>query len=156
MQHIAIMNKKWKLIDKILSGEKSIESRWYVNKISPWGKIKSGEVIYFKDAGDFVTAVAEVENVIYFSRNLDVGLFNFDEDVKEFDSNLILEKYGDKICIQDVDGFDAYAAFKNYCILVAFKNAKRVEPFDIDKTGFGNACAWLCVDDVNKIKKEEK
>lgn len=29
MEHVAIMRKSWGLTDKILSGQKKIESRWY-------------------------------------------------------------------------------------------------------------------------------
>lgn len=41
MDHLAIMNPKRKLIPKILSGEKKIESRWYMMRVAPWDKIKS-------------------------------------------------------------------------------------------------------------------
>ena len=64
MDHVAIMNPGLKLIDRILSGEKKIESRWSKNKIAPWGKVKTGDRIYFKDAGKPVTAVTEVEKVM--------------------------------------------------------------------------------------------
>jgi len=31
MQHIAIMKKSWRLTEKILAGEKTLETRWYKN-----------------------------------------------------------------------------------------------------------------------------
>lgn len=63
MIHIAIMNSRLGLIDKIVSGEKTIESRWYKYRMDPWNKIKVGEKIYFKDTGALVTAMAEVDKV---------------------------------------------------------------------------------------------
>ena len=66
MDHLAIMNPQRKLIPKILSGEKKIESRWYMMKIAPRERIHIGDTVYFKDAGKEVTAMAEVENVIQF------------------------------------------------------------------------------------------
>ena len=51
MQHLAIMKKSWNLTDKILTGKKKIESRWYKNKYKPWNKIKTEDVVYFKDSG---------------------------------------------------------------------------------------------------------
>jgi len=39
MDHVAILSKKYELLDKIISGEKTIESRWYVNRIAPWNKM---------------------------------------------------------------------------------------------------------------------
>ena len=67
MHHIAIMKKEWKLTQKILSGEKKIESRWYSNRSAPWGKIKAGETVYFKDSGEPVSIKAEVVKVLEFS-----------------------------------------------------------------------------------------
>ena len=58
MDHVAIMNKRWKLIPKILDGSKTIESRWYVNKIKPWNSIKEDDKIYFKNSGEPITAFA--------------------------------------------------------------------------------------------------
>ena len=66
MDHLAIMNPKWKLIPKILSGEKTIESRRYMMKVAPWNKIQTGDTVYFKDAGKEVAAKAEVESVMQF------------------------------------------------------------------------------------------
>jgi hypothetical protein len=82
MEHIAIMKKSWGLTQKILTGEKSIESRWYKTRCVPWGKIKAREFVYFKDSGEPVTIRAEVEKVMQFS-GLNPG------KVRE-----ILEKYG--------------------------------------------------------------
>ena len=56
MHHVAIMNKSWNLIPKIISGEKSIESRWYQTKRTPWDKIKAGDKIFFKNSGEAIIA----------------------------------------------------------------------------------------------------
>lgn len=64
MNHVAIMKKSWHLLPEILSGEKTIESRWYKNKSAPWGKVKAGDTVYFKDAGEPVTAKAVVAKVL--------------------------------------------------------------------------------------------
>ncbi|MDO8559127.1 MAG: hypothetical protein Q7R84_02240 [bacterium] len=40
MEHLAIMKKSWGLTEKILSGQKKIESRWYLSKRSPWDTIE--------------------------------------------------------------------------------------------------------------------
>ncbi|MEI7477466.1 MAG: hypothetical protein WCJ81_02865 [bacterium] len=39
MDHVAIMKKSRKLIPKIVSGEKTIESRWYQTKRAPWNTV---------------------------------------------------------------------------------------------------------------------
>ena len=67
MHHVAIFKKSWKLIDKILNGTKTIESRWSINKISPLDSINKGDLVFLKNSGDKVCAVAEVDLVMQFS-----------------------------------------------------------------------------------------
>ena len=111
MDHVAIMSKGWKW--------KTIESRWLKNKSAPWGKVKPGDKVYFKDSSGPVRIAAEVEKVMQFEKA------NFDVAKKLF-------KDADK-----------WSKGKNYCVLVFLRKPKRVKPFKIDKTGFGSAVAWL-------------
>src|SRR5574341_1254246 len=143
MYHVAIMKKEWKLTHKILSGEKKLESRWYKNKAAPWDKIKPGEAIFFKDSGEPVTIKAEVEKVLQFSELTPAA-------VRE-----ILGKYGgaEGINVGDTDKFYELFKDKRYCMLIFLKNAQKIEPFEINKTGFGNMAAWLCVEDINSIRQ---
>ena len=67
MDHVAIMRKSWGLTQKILTGEKKIESRWYKFKRAPWNQIRSGDTIYFKDSGEPVRIRAKVSKVLQFS-----------------------------------------------------------------------------------------
>lgn len=49
--------------------------------------------------------------------------------------------------------YSDYFAGKNYCILVFLTEVSLVEPaFIVSKEGFGNACAWMCVEDIQTIK----
>jgi len=142
MHHIAILKKEWNLLPLILSGDKSIESRWYKYKFSPWDKIKKGDLIFFKDAGNPVTAQAKVSKVIQIG------------NLEKKDVNEIIYKYGKQIRFQNTNIKDlkSWLQEKRYCILIFLKDPKRIKPFFINKKGFGNACAWLTVKDVNKIK----
>ncbi|MCX6814625.1 MAG: hypothetical protein NTY20_03185 [Candidatus Aenigmarchaeota archaeon] len=142
MEHIAIMRKSWGLTRKILTGQKKIESRWYKARYPPWGRIKAGETIYFKDSGEPVTIKAEVGKVMQFS-----GLNP--RKVKE-----ILGKYGkdDGIEIQRIPQFRDMFMDKKYCMLIFLKNPRKIEPFEIDKKGFGAMSAWICTEDINTIK----
>ncbi len=142
MDHVAIMKKEWKLLPKILTGEKTIESRWYMNKSAPWGRIKAGERVYFKNSGEKVTIQAEIAGVKAYA--------NLTPDrVRR-----IIDEYGGKdgICITDIEKF--YRLFKNkkYCLLIFLKNAKKIKPFDINKQGFGMMAAWMCVEHIGQIK----
>ncbi len=140
MDHVAIMNKAWKLIPKILNGTKTIESRWYVNKIKPWNSLKVGERVFFKNSGEPITVSSVVSKVLQFE--------NLDE--KQFRN--IMNEYGDGIQVTERE-YDEYYQSKNYCILVFLSDVKQLEtPFNISKKGFGSACAWMCIDNINDIK----
>src|SRR6266566_1121077 len=67
MDHIAFMQKSWGLTEKIVTGQKIIESRWFNVKYAPWERISAGDTIYFKNVGEPVTIQAEVEKVLYVS-----------------------------------------------------------------------------------------
>lgn len=142
--HIAIMRKSWGLTAKILKGTKTIESRWYRNKYRPWGEIEAGDEIYFKDSGEPVKIKATVDKVLQF------------EDLTSEKVVEILKKYGkaDGLGIDSGDFEKYFQMFKNkrYCLLVFLKDVREVEPFEIDKTGFGAMAAWLMIDNIDKIK----
>ena len=143
MEHVAIMKKSWGLTQKILSGQKKIESRWYSVRYKPWNCIKEGEIVYFKDSGESVKIKAEVSRVMQF-----VDLTP--ERVKE-----ILDEYGNDDGLEKEKIPEFFERFKNkkYCILIFLKNPQEIEPFEIDKTGFGAMSAWITVDSISKIKK---
>jgi len=140
MDHVAIMKKSWRLVPKIVSGEKKIESRWYRNKSAPWGKIKSGDTVYFKNSSEPVIASAKVSNVMQFT------LQNISE------TKDIVKKYGKKICLINSNP-STWNKLPKYCILIFLKNAKYLnKPFNINKNGFGIGAAWLCIDNISEIK----
>ena len=142
MDHVAIMEKSWGLTQKILSGQKKIESRWYKTKHSPWGKIEKGDVVYFKNSGEPVSIKTEVEKVILFSDLTP-------EKVKQ-----ILDEYGgdDGIEKNKIEEFFELFKNKNYCLLIFLKNPERVEPFEINKAGFGMMSAWQTTENIDRIK----
>ena len=143
MEHLAIMRKSWGLTDKILDGQKKIESRWYSVKYRPWDKIKAGETVYFKDSGEPVRIKAEVSRAMQFADLTP-------KKVKE-----ILDDYGkdDGIKNEKIPEFFERFKDKKYCLLIFLKNPIGIKPFEIDKTGFGAMSSWITIDDIAKIKK---
>jgi len=137
------MRKSWGLTDKILNGQKKIESRWYSVKCKPWDNIKKGEIVYFKDSGGPVRIKAVVNKVMQFADLTP-------KKVKE-----ILDVYGRDDGITQVKIPEFFERFKNkkYCILIFLKNPQEIKSFEIDKTGFGVMSAWIAIDDIAKIKK---
>ena len=141
MDHLAILDKKRKLRSKILSGEKTIESRWYCTKRDPWDKIKVGEQIYFKDSGEPVSVRALVSEVRQFY-------------LPQTNILDLLEKYGREIGFvpEDFPEIALRNKCKKYCILISLKEVQEIPPFNINKKGFGMMAAWIVVSDINRIK----
>ncbi|TSD03460.1 MAG: hypothetical protein Athens071416_141 [Parcubacteria group bacterium Athens0714_16] len=142
MVHIAIMKKSWGFVPKILSGEKTIESRWYQTRRVPWGVITSDDVVYFKNSGEPITVQVVVSSCIQFS------------DLTPIKITKILNKYHKEIGIlkKEKDDFFEKIKDKKYCILVFIKKPKKIKPFEINKKGFGMMSAWISVDDINMLK----
>ncbi len=142
MHHIAIMKKSWGLTQKILTGEKTLEERWYKFKRPPYGVVKAGDTIYFKDSGEPVSIKAQVTKVLQF------------ENLTPEKSEEIVEKYAyaDLGGKEIMPAIKEYTSNKNYCVVIFFENPKEIKPFEINKKGFGLMAAWITTDNVNKIK----
>ena len=138
MDHLAILSKEGKLLGKILSGEKTIESRWYKSKKTPYQNIAAGEVVYFKESGAPVTVKAKVSIVLFFK-----GLH--ENKIKE-----LLEKYGARLGVSLL--YLEKIKDKKFCTLVFLEKVERITPFQVDKKGFGLMAAWITVDKIEKIK----
>jgi len=140
--HIAIMKKSWGLIPKILSGEKTIESRWYKNRVAPWDRVAIDDIIYFKDSGEPVTVRARVTDVEQRA------ISNDDEALT------LMEKYSKNLGVAEITGeVKNYILNKKYAIFVRFNSVEKIKPFEIDKIGFGAQAAWLVVGDIEKVKQ---
>lgn len=141
MHHVAIMRKDWGLTEKILSGKKSIESRWYKNKSRPWDSISFGDTVFFKNSGEPVTLKATVRKVVQYA-NLTSN------KVKE-----LLNRYAkrDGIDQKDVQKFYRLFRDKKYCLLIFLQDPVSVRPFNITKKGFGAMAAWITVDNIKQI-----
>ena len=142
-EHLAVMRKSWWLTQKILNGQKKIESRWYSVKYRPWDRIKAGEAIYFKDSGEPIKLKAEVSKVMQFA-NLTPNR------VKE-----ILNEYGGDNGLENDKIPEFFERFKDkkYCMLIFLKNPQEIEQFEIDKSGFSAMSAWITVENISKIKR---
>lgn len=138
MHHVAIMKPAWKLIPKIMSGEKTIESRWYQTRRVPWNTIAAGDIVYFKNSGQPVTVQATVSKVLQFEL----------PDVAA--AQKVVKKYGQDIGLINRDPA-TWGKVPRYCILAFLENPKAIKPFSINKKGFGSAAAWITVKDIKKI-----
>ena len=141
MDHLAIMRKSWDLTAKILSGEKTIETRWYKNKSAPWDKIKPRRYNFFQrlglprhNQGDRIKS-RTISNLT-------------DEKIQQ-----LLSRYSAKdLGTTNIPGEINYYVFgKKYCVIIHLMNPTKVRPFNISKKGFGAMAAWIIVDKIQRI-----
>ncbi|MGH2495691.1 MAG: hypothetical protein ACRDIV_13410 [Ktedonobacteraceae bacterium] len=136
------MRKSWGLTEKIATGQKTIESRWYNVKYAPWGKIAPGEVIYFKDSGEPIRLRAQVAKIHTYTNLIPQQV------------RALLEEYGEACGIES-DQIPAYYArfqYKRYAIFLFLTNPQRIAPFEISKAGFGKKASWISVENVELLR----
>ena len=127
------------MIPKIISGEKTIESRWYKTKCEAFGRVNAGDTVYFKNSGEPVSLKTGVVRGLEFS------------DLNQKKIKNILKKFGEDIGMSRSNPFSKVRN-KKYCILVFLKNPQKIKPFNINKKGFGFARAWLSVKNIEAIR----
>ena len=126
MQHIAILRQPF--FNMVLNGEKTIESRWSMHKVAPYGKVVVGDEILLKETGKDVTANAKVKDVKYYELTPEV--------VEE-----IRIKYGKQI------GTDKFKDWKDtlqkkYCTLIWLEDVKHISPLKVQRS---NGAGWIVV-----------
>ncbi len=128
MKHIAIMREPYYSL--ILSGKKTIESRFSKNRCIPYEKVKVGDVIYFKKTGCDVNVTATIDSILYYELN--------PEKVEK-----IRIKYGKQIGTDEPKDWKVTKS-KKYCSLFFIKDVKQITPFSVPRS---NGAGWLLLQD---------
>jgi ASC-1-like (ASCH) protein len=140
MHHIAIMKKELGFLEKIISGQKTIESRWLGRRSAPWKKVHAGDVIYFKNTGEMVSCRAVCRKVEYI------------ELTGKHDCTQIVSEYGSQLGIGNADDFLKTITHKKYAALIYLEHVEVLsQPFNISKKGFGLQSSWMCVGDIQSV-----
>lgn len=126
MKHIAILKQPF--YDMVLSGEKTIESRWSKNKIAPFNKVKEGDIILLKQTGKNVGATAKISKV---------ECYNLTPQIAE----RIRKTYGNKIGINKFKNWEE-CANKKYCTLIWLTEVNRVNEIKVPRS---NGAGWIVV-----------
>ena len=128
MQHIAILKQPF--FDMVLSGEKTIESRWSMVKVAPYKKVSVGDKILLKETGKDVTATANVKKVQFYELTPELV-----EDIRI--------KYGKQI---GTDKFEDWKSTlqKKYCTLIWLDEVTPVAPIKVKRS---NGAGWIVLKD---------
>ena len=128
MQHIAILKQPFFYM--VLSGEKTIESRWSMVKVAPYKKVSVGDKILLKETGKDVTATANVKKVQFYELTPEIV-----EDIRI--------KYGKQI---GTDKFEDWKSTlqKKYCTLIWLDEVTPVAPIKVKRS---NGAGWIVLKD---------
>jgi len=108
-KHIAIFIGN--AIEKILSNEKTMESRFSLNKIIPYGEVAKDDIILLKKSAGDILGQAIVDNVLYY------------DNLKPESVALLRKEYSSELKVGDL--FWQNKAKSKYATLIFLKKAER-------------------------------
>jgi hypothetical protein len=115
--HLAVMVEPF--LQFVLSGRKTVESRFSVNRCAPYGQVEDGDVILLKRTGGPIVGLCQVsERWLY---QLDPGSWDF-----------IREKFAKALCA-DSSGFWKDRENALFATLMRVRNVRKIAPVKIEK-----------------------
>jgi hypothetical protein len=140
MDHIVYVDASAKEMEKLVDGSKSMILRGAAGRKLPHGRVNTGDSLFFiRNSGEgTVQASARVRSVL-----------NSDKLTPD-ESNQLIEANQDKL--QFTPKQMQRWGGKRYLVLIDVENVKRVEPFAIDRSQYGNMDDWLPVDRIETVK----
>jgi hypothetical protein len=140
MDHIVYLDASAQEMDLLLSGKKTMIIRGATGRKMPYGRVNQNDILYFinNNAEGLILAKAKVESV-----------FNSDK-LMEAESVTLIEKHQVKLQLSKKQ--QARWGGKRYLVLIEVREVKKVEPFQIDKSDYGNMDDWLPVGQIEQVK----
>ena len=126
--HVAIFSEPY--LTLLLNGSKKIESRFSINKISPYGRIFKGDLVLVKKGGGPVVALFIAGDVNFFS-GLNVNKLKAIED-----------QYSERICSGVDPLFWKNRENSKFATLIEVGLVKEINPFIVNKS---DRTAWSIV-----------
>ena len=135
MVHLVYCDDKEKVLEKIMSDQKTMVVRGAAGRKIPHSRVFKGEALYFMKKGTAkITAMATVENVQNYVKLSD------DEILKMLEANQERLQLSDR---------QKERWHKKCLCLVAFKDVKEIPPLDFDHQG--NMDDWLIIEKINDV-----
>ena len=145
MDHVVYLDYKARELESLKNGIKSMIIRGAMGRKIPYGKVETGDRLFFiENKGDgLIKAQAIVADV-----------FNSEQLTKD-ESLKIIEDNQDKLHLNP--GLQKRFGGKRYLVLISVKDFNEIDNFKIDKSSFGNMDDWLPVGDIEdaKLKKAQ-
>lgn len=135
MMHLVYCDDKEKVLEKILSGEKTMVVRGAAGRKIPHSRVFEGETLYFMKKGTAkISAMATVDGVQNFVKLTD---------------NEIIKTLADNQSRLNLSDKQKERWHKKSLCLVGFKDVKQIEPLDFDHQG--NMDDWMIVEKIEDV-----
>jgi hypothetical protein len=103
----------------LLDGRKTVESRFSIHRMAPFGCVHSGDLVLIKASGGPVVAMAEVSHVWYYQ--LDAPAWD-----------VIRNRFGEQLCVED-PAFWKSKESSCFATLMQFAKVDKIEPLNCSK-----------------------
>lgn len=135
MVHLVYCDDKEKVLEKILSGQKTMVVRGAAGRKIPHSRVFEGETLYFMKKGSAkITAKATVDRVLNFVK------LSEDETTKTLEENQVRLQLSEK---------EKERWHKKCLILVGFKDIVEILPLAFDHQG--NMDDWLIIEKIEDV-----
>jgi hypothetical protein len=135
MVHLVYCDDKEKVLEKILSGTKTMIVRGAAGRKIPHSRVFAGETLYFMKKGTkTISALASVASVQNFTK------------LEETEITRILENNQDKLNLSDKQKKRWH---KKCLCLVEFENVKEIKPLDFHHQS--NMDDWLIIEKIEDV-----
>jgi len=143
MDHIVYLDAKAKELENLLNGTKTMIIRGAMGRKLPYGRVHKGDILYFMEnkADGLVKAKAVVSDAYHsdkLSREESLETVKKHLDVLKLDSRLKKRFAG-----------------KRYLVLISLESIQELDPFEIDRSDYGNMDDWLPVEEVESVRVRE-
>jgi hypothetical protein len=141
MDHVVYVDAKSEELEKILARSKAVVVRGAMGRKLPYGLVAPGDILYFiRNNGEGrVRARATVRTV---TNSAPLTLLDSVRLVQEQQVGLQLSP----------EQFKRWAG-KRYLVLIEIEAPEVVEPFEIDRSGYGIMDDWLPVGEIKNIRR---
>lgn len=115
--HLAILVNPY--LQLVLDGQKTIESRFSINRRAPYAKVQQGDVVLFKQSGGPILGIGAVEESLFYQLT--------PETLQK-----IRTKFAQELCVDD-PAFWANRASAAFATLLRLQHVRSISPITYTK-----------------------
>ncbi|MBC8376830.1 MAG: hypothetical protein H8E26_12355 [FCB group bacterium] len=140
MDHVVYLDAKANELELLLSKQKSMLIRGAAGRKMPHGRVFAGDVLYLinNNAEGLILARVDVKSVIN------------SEKMSREESIALVDSHANQLSLSKKQ-YDRWAG-KRYLVLIEIDQITELDPFPIDKSGYGNMDDWLPVENIEKLR----